>query len=382
MASVRQLRTGKWEVTVRHAQLPKGRKFFTFGDEGSARSYAKQWDLMVAAGLPPPTVLTEATPAATTSLGAVLRARANADGVAASEQATLKLLISEVGSVRFSAVTYSWAEGWARDLKIKQNLAPSSVRKRVGALSRAIDDYLRKMPDVGLANPLKMLPKRYSAYSERDAAMVRAAGLEPKEDIERDRRLGQDEEARILAALRGEKRADRERPLATDTGMVVLFQLIVHTGLRLKEAYTLRVDQVDLKAKVIRAQKSKQWHGKVAFKDVPIQPALYEPLKVYVAGRSGLVFPFWDGVEPERKATNRLSQAFARAFSYAKCEGLTEHDLRHEATCRWLELRDRQGNHMFRIEEINRIMGWAPNSKMAQRYASFRGDSLAARMWG
>ena len=60
---------------------------------------------------------------------------------------------------------------------------------------------------------------------------------------------------------------------------------------------------------------------------------------------------------------------------------LHEHDLRHEATCRWLELRDANGQWMFRLEEINRIMGWSANSTMAQRYASFRGSDLAQRIW-
>ena len=48
---------------------------------------------------------------------------------------------------------------------------------------------------------------------------------------------------------------------------------------------------------------------------------------------------------------------------------------------RWFELRDQAGGWMFRGEEINRIMGWAPGSAMAQRYASFRAEDLARRMW-
>ena len=60
---------------------------------------------------------------------------------------------------------------------------------------------------------------------------------------------------------------------------------------------------------------------------------------------------------------------------------MREHDLRHEATCRWLELRDAAGGWMFRLEEVNRIMGWSTSSTMAQRYASFRGADLAQRLW-
>jgi integrase len=84
---------------------------------------------------------------------------------------------------------------------------------------------------------------------------------------------------------------------------------------------------------------------------------------------------------PIKKVSQRLSFRYKLAFEYAEIEGLHEHDLRHEATCRWLELKDSTGNWMFRMEEVNRIMGWSSNSTMAQRYASFRGSDLAARLW-
>jgi integrase len=84
---------------------------------------------------------------------------------------------------------------------------------------------------------------------------------------------------------------------------------------------------------------------------------------------------------PIKKVSQRLSFRYRLAFEYAGIVGLHEHDLRHEATCRWLELKDATGNWMFRLEEVNRIMGWSSNSTMAQRYASFRGSDLAARLW-
>ena len=77
----------------------------------------------------------------------------------------------------------------------------------------------------------------------------------------------------------------------------------------------------------------------------------------------------------------RLSFRFRIAFEYMDIVGLHEHDLRHEATCRWLELKDADGRDLFRLEELNKIMGWKPGSVMAQRYASFRGVDLAQRLW-
>ena len=53
----------------------------------------------------------------------------------------------------------------------------------------------------------------------------------------------------------------------------------------------------------------------------------------------------------------RLSRAFARAFDYAGCADLREHDLRYEATCRWVLMRDQKGSWMFRTEELMKITG-------------------------
>lgn len=55
----------------------------------------------------------------------------------------------------------------------------------------------------------------------------------------------------------------------------------------------------------------------------------------------------------------------------------------HEATCRWYEMRNpTTGAWVLREVEIPGIMGWSPGSKMPLRYASFRAEDLAARMYG
>jgi integrase len=92
------------------------------------------------------------------------------------------------------------------------------------------------------------------------------------------------------------------------------------------------------------------------------------------------LFPMMDGVEDYRPVGKRISGNFRTAFQYAGIDDLTEHDLRHEATCQWFELRDGAGGWLFRQEEINRVMGWTPGSTMAQRYASFRAQDLAERL--
>lgn len=95
-----------------------------------------------------------------------------------------------------------------------------------------------------------------------------------------------------------------------------------------------------------------------------------------------MVFPFWDGTpEDKDRASGRLTARFRALFDYAQVPGFTEHDLRHEATCRWVELRTPGGGWVFSDIEICRIMGWS-DTRMMLRYASLRGADLADRLLG
>ncbi|MFN3375597.1 MAG: tyrosine-type recombinase/integrase [Burkholderiaceae bacterium] len=395
---MRKTRTGRFELTVRHRLLPK-RVYMTFDDEDEARRYGEQLDRLLASGIVPEGLLEMAAPKPKEQLRHILRAYINSGHPAKTDLDVLELLVVEVGPVRVDQFTYAWCEAWVRALKLERNLAPGTIRKRIGSLSRAVDWWLRSHADAMVGNPLKLLPRGAATYSAKDAADLAAlaanapegeAPKAPKQDTTRDRRLMPGELERIEAALRGEKRPDRERPLKLSEGraLLVLFRVIYDTGVRLREAYTLTRAQVDLQARVLRVRSSKQWHGRVKYRDVPMRRELHALLADYLAERpadpGALVFPFWDGDTSDKaldRTTSRLSGRFARAFEYAGCEGLTEHDLRHEATCRWYEMRTPDGAWMFREAEIDKIMGWAPGSTMSKRYASFRAADLAARMW-
>jgi integrase len=231
---------------------------------------------------------------------------------------------------------------------------------------------------------LRLLPRNDSAYNDHERTVLEASGREGKRDIERDRRLHDGEEPAILAALRGQRRPDRERPLELPDGdaLLDLYLLIVNTGLRLREAYRLRVPDVRLKQYTLHVAASKTG----AKRDVPIVPAISPLLKRRVLAaksKSAPIFPWWSGennAEELAAITAFLSRAFARAFDYAGCEDLREHDLRHEATCRWVTMRDKDGGRLFRAEEVMRITGHK-DARTFMRYVSFRGSDLAARLW-
>ncbi|MGB3880196.1 MAG: tyrosine-type recombinase/integrase [Diaphorobacter nitroreducens] len=395
MAKPRLKPSGKWEIGLRHPSLPNGRKYFTFDTEGEAIAYGQQWKLMKHADIPPPAELTTPTsPGEGVRLSRILGEWSDSGFAAPTQILTLKTLTREVGAVRFSEASYKWLTGYLRTLKVEKNLSPTSIKHRIQALSRAIDEYLRHNLDVKISNPVKLLPKGYSTYSDVDAQMVKAKGGKVKVSEVRDRRLLPGEHEKILTVLSGYERPDRARGLELKGGdaLLTLYLLILNTGLRLREAYTLTRVQIDMENKVIRVKETKQWRGKISFRDVPMRPEVHQALSSYFASRppferGALVFPFLEeeGVEKGKKgltrASSRLSFRFRIAFEYMDIVGLHEHDLRHEATCRWLELKDADGRDMFRLEELNKIMGWKPGSVMAQRYASFRGVDLAQRLW-
>lgn len=389
MARARQKPSGKWEIGLRHPSLPGGRKYFTFDTEAEANAYAEQWHLMKMAGIDPPAELLKPTVTSSKSLGYVIRQWTNSGLAAPSQESVLGSLMSEVGDVKLTDANYAWLSSYVQRLKVKNNLAPNSIRHRIQALGRAIDEFLRHNPDVVMQNPVRLLPKGYSTYTDLDKRLAEAGGGKHKVDVARDRRLHAGEEEKIIAVLSGHKPEGRRCALHLQGGnaLLTLFLLIVYSGLRLREAYTLKRRQVDLAAKVMHVQCSKQWRGKIKFRDIPMRPEVHQALTDYLATRHLLptanLFPFMEE-EPDmtlKKVTQRLSERFKSAFDFAGCPDLNEHDLRHEATCRWLELRDGNGNWVFRLEEINRIMGWSANSTMAQRYASFRGSDLAQRIW-
>lgn len=306
MAMVRA-RGAKFELRIKHRLLPKPYTA-TFDTEGEARDYGNQLEAMLAQGIIPREAVARPNRPGTLTVGRLIREYLDAVVVSALDRDLLDVLTTMIGAKSLDTVLqYKWVEDWIRSLKVERNLAPGSIRKRVGALARMIDWHLKREAEDGrqpLANPLRLLPKNYSTYNERERKLL--AGDKKKvvkTDIERDRRLHDGEEARILAAMMGQKREDRERALLMPErdAMIDLFQLIVNTGLRLREAYRLRVQDVRLDLRTIHVALSKTG----AARDVPIVPDLYAMLErrrkaAQVQGADTLIFPWWDGLDVYR----------------------------------------------------------------------------------
>ncbi|UZZ64526.1 integrase [Curvibacter phage PCA1] len=388
MAKPRETKSGKWELCVQHKLLPR-RLFFTFDTEDAAIQYDSEVSKYLAAGVVPPALAAAASGERQTngaSLVSIMRDWIGTGTLSKTDADLLTWLMPEplIKNTYFTGLTYKWVESWVSDMKLRRNLAPSSIRQRVQALSKAIDAYLRRNPELGQLNPLKLLPRGYSIYNEVERRILKADGKEAKYDIERDRRLTTSEIEKIRLVLTGTFVPEgKERGIGLPDGdaLPMLFEVILMTGVRLREAYTIRRENVNLQDWVIKIKSTKQRNGKQKYREVPVRKELHAKLSTWLKDGEGLVFPFWNGDEAELDRTsNKLSNRFRVVLDHAGCTDVTEHDLRHEATCQWYELRDKAGNWTFRPEEIHKIMGWAPGSKMAARYASFRASSLAERL--
>lgn len=362
-------RAGKWQIRIRHKLLPKP-FFFTFDGEPEARAYATQLEALLDRGVVPIELLEATDKRGSDPLVAKVLAQYLAEGgVAPTDVPVVEGLVAAHPTLRLSGVTARWADNWVADMKSKERLAPGTIRKRVGSLARAIDWYWRRQGTTA-TNALRLMPRGYSQYE----------GPGAKRDEHRDRRLAPGEEAAVRRALAGERRADRERPLAVDPALALLFDLVVNTGLRLKEAYTLRTDQIDLARWVINVDGSKGERGRIKHRVVPLVKALRGPLQAVCEAGGALVLPFWNGTpEDVKRCSGRLSNRFAVLFSYAGLEDMTEHDLRHEATCRWVTMKNPAGGWVFSEIEVCKIMGWS-DPKMMLRYASLRAEDLSSRL--
>lgn len=378
--TVRQRSSGAWEVVIKHRALARPYTATVDTQEQGQRYKAHIRVLLDHGEVPPeliPYTQRSVMKARSASLIDVLVQYERSAPIATSDRPMVAWLRSTL-HILVADITLHWADQWVRSMKRDEHLAPGSIRKRVESLARALDWWLRREDACGVEspmNPLRLLPRGYSTYTEHD-------GVAPRRDQKRDRRLHPGEFERIERAILGEKVPGRQRPLAMPERAAVLlfFRVIVNTGLRLREAYRLRWHDVKFDLHTIHVADSKTGRAR----DVPmtreVQGWLAFARQHLANARDLLVFPFWDA-DPSslNRTTSRLSHMFRRLFDYSGCEGLTEHDLRHEATVRWMLMKDHKGHWLFRPEEVRRITGHE-SVQVFERYLSMRGSGLAERL--
>lgn len=328
-----------YELRIKHRLL--SRPFSaTLGSEEEARRLGERALVELNAGTVPSWMRT------TKEAQSVCIAKAISDyrairAVPASARNLLDTIANEIGSKMLSEVDYGWAESWIRAMKREKQIAPGTIRKKKGALSRVLDWVVKAHPLWLSANPPKDLPHGYSGYDEFTRKELEQAGLDAPEDEERNRRISPHEEHQIVDAL-------RLRALATDSveeqgfaeGMTLMFELALCTAMRMRELYTLTLDQISIPARTIFLDRTKNGDRRQVPLSTKAVAVLHKPrLALEKVRTEGRLLPFWNGSlrdEDLEKTTGEVSLLYAKLFKLLTIDDLHFHDARHEALCRWV----------------------------------------------
>jgi integrase len=380
--AVSRLRNGRWHYQVRRKHLLAQPIYLSFDEKAQGDAYVAQLEALLDRGIVPKEFAIDRGSPKTIRI-AIHDYRLHT-APPASDRPLLDVLTARLGAQPILGVDYDWAEKWVAQMKRVDHLAPGTIRHYVGALARCFDYLVTRKALVG--NPLRSLPRRYAVYNDADRATLPKDVL-AKRDIERDRRLGADEEQRIRVVLGQDKReTDHGRTLLRQAALEFLFTLALESAMRLREMYTLEFKQFDVPKCTVFLEKTKNGDKRqVPLTTVALQA--FEEYSLRVRGQTRgmqgftfkqkLLFPWWSGERSEdimRRITWQLSRQFARIFRVAKVEDFRFHDLRHEATSRFFE------RTTLSDTAIAKITGHRSARSLA-RYANLRGSALASQLW-
>lgn len=374
MSSKRQ-RGDMWEYVFKKAGVLDKPLYLTFASEKEGDEYAKKLNSLLDRGIVPTDYQTVSR---ITNIESLVRMYLRDAHVKPKDIDVLGTVCNALGKTPLASVSCNWVDNWISDMKRIDKLAPATIRGKVGALARCSDWGIRKnlllMPD----HPFRSLPDGYAQYTKLDEKL---AG-EKREDVERERRLEPGEFERIVLVIDAGVLARKQRPYAfpDKVALKTMMLLALESAMRLREMYTLTVNQIDLAKRTIFLDKTKNGDKR----QVPISSVALPMLEKYIEDRKipkghlpEALFPWWDG-SMERKALSEtsdfLSKLYINIFKEAKCLDLKFHDLRHEATSRLFER-----TKLSEIE-IMKITGHR-SVRMLMRYANLRGSNLADKMW-
>ena len=226
----------------------------------------------------------------------------------------------------------------------QEGAAPATIHKEINLLSHLFNTARTAWGMESLTNPVDLVK-----------------GQRPKLPGGRDRRLVGDEQTRLLTAAR----AYDAGPHA-GIGIANIITWAIETAMRRGEIAAMRWEHLDRKARVLLIPETKTGTPR----RVPLSTAALAALPP--AG----VVPNAPPQRPDGRVwgmrPDSISQAFERVCQAASIEGLTFHDLRHEATSRFFE----QG---FNLMEVASITGHKTLS-MLKRYTHLRAEDLAKRL--
>ena len=326
MASIRKRGDFQWEARVRKRGQPVQCKTFT------TRAKAESWSKQIESEMDRGVFVSRAEAENTTLAEAldryvreVLPTKKSARSAAYHAHNVRKAL----GTLSLSAITSS-ALAKYRDRQLAEGYAAQTVKHDLSLVSRVLNICIKEW---GIALP-----------AGNPVAQVKMPSLPPG----RDRRLVDDELPRLLAAAHA---------YGGEIGSLITWA--IETAMRRGEIAAMRWDHLDWWARVLLIPETKTGTAR----RVPLSTAALAVLDGLPRRLDGRVW----GMRPDS-----ISQAFERVCKAAGIEGLTFHDLRHEATSRLFE----KG---LGLMEVASITGHK-TMQMLKRYTHLRAEDLVGRL--
>lgn len=355
MATFHQRESGRWQAKVRR---DSGEQSRTFAKKADAESWARKIESELERG-----VWRDTDEAERTTLGEALEryereVTPRKKGAAQEVYKVRALRRSPLAKMTLARIRGADIAAF-RDAELAR-LAPSSVVKQLSVLSHLFETA-RKEWGIEVDNPVRKISK-------------------PKFDNSRTRRLGDDEQRYLLAAVDEPgcsvkaKAGDRRNEW---TPLIVRWA--IETAMRQGEILALEWRHVDLEKRTAHLPETKNGTSRT----VPLSSAavaLIQPDGNVQRLRKGRVF---------QTTASALKQSFARAVARARrnyeadCEaqgrdGIPEfmqdlhfHDLRREATSRLAE--------RLQMHELMRVTGHK-DTRMLARYYHPRAEDLAKKL--
>lgn len=243
------------------------------------------------------------------------------------------------------------------------------------------DERLREVSAGTVARELNLLHHVFEiARREWDVYLLNPVGdvRRPKQPPGRERRLSEDEEEKLLSALRAAERDEQGRytSAARNVWMRPLVAFAIETAMRRGELLALRWKDVDLARRTARLRDTKNGEPRT----VPLSPKACEALREVPRSVDGRVFP----LHPEgvKSAWERALERARRDYERECAEKGTKpdssfladlhfHDLRHEATSRLARV--------YQPHELAKITGHK-DLRMLLRYYHPTPEDLAEKL--
>ncbi|MBF0186566.1 MAG: site-specific integrase [Magnetococcales bacterium] len=340
MATIRKTPSGTWQCQVRKRGYPSVTK--TFRRKRDAEDWSRQTEDEMARGL----YIDRSRAERLTVSEAVTRylkevSPTKSPETSRSEHSKAKHIIRELGGYSLAGLLPERVAHY-RDSRLEA-ASQNQVRLELALLSHV---FTTAMMDWSLGLPFNPV------------ASIR----KPSPGKGRNRRLTGDEEERLITAC-----TQHSNPML---GWIV--RIALTTAMRKSEILTLERSQVDLGKRVVTLTRTKNGDTRA----VPLskealtafQEALHWPVRVM---GTDLLFPGDPGKDRQRRPYV-INKVWQTALKRAGIDGLRFHDLRHEATSRFVEagLSD---------QEVSSITGHR-SMQMLKRYTHLRGEDLVNRL--